>query len=106
MAISFDNIPTTIRVPLAYVEFNNENALTGTAANPYKLLVIGQKLTSGTHPKLSPVRITSADQAATLFGVGSMLHAMFAAIKMMSGIHLAIPVFSKGYRPKQGKVAP
>lgn len=81
MAISFDNIPTTIRVPLAYVEFNNENALTGTAANPYKLLVIGQKLTSGTHPKLSPVRITSADQAATLFGVGSMLHAMFAAIK-------------------------
>ena len=27
-------------------------------------------------------------------------------LKMMSGIHLAIPVFSKGYRPKQGKVAP
>ena len=28
------------------------------------------------------------------------------AYKRMSGIHLAIPVFSKGYRPKQGKVAP
>ena len=27
-------------------------------------------------------------------------------IKSMSGMHLAIPVFSKGYRPKQGKVAP
>ena len=27
-------------------------------------------------------------------------------IKRMSGIHIAIPVFSKGYRPKQGKVAP
>ena len=27
-------------------------------------------------------------------------------IKRMSGIHLAIQVFSKGYRPKQGKVAP
>lgn len=26
--------------------------------------------------------------------------------KRMSGIHLAIPVFSKGYRPKQGKVVP
>ena len=24
----------------------------------------------------------------------------------LSGIHLAIQVFSKGYRPKQGKVAP
>ena len=27
-------------------------------------------------------------------------------VKRMSGIHLAIQVFSKGYRPKQGKVAP
>ena len=26
--------------------------------------------------------------------------------KRMSGIHLAIPVFSKGYRQKQGKVVP
>ena len=26
--------------------------------------------------------------------------------KRMSGIHLAIIVFSKGYRPKQGKVVP
>ena len=26
--------------------------------------------------------------------------------KRMSGIHLAIQVFSKGYRPKQGKVVP
>ena len=26
--------------------------------------------------------------------------------KRMSGIHIAILVFSKGYRPKQGKVAP
>ena len=26
--------------------------------------------------------------------------------KRMSGIYIAIPVFSKGYRPKQGKVAP
>lgn len=27
-------------------------------------------------------------------------------MKRMSGIHIAIPVFSKGYRPKQGKVVP
>ena len=26
--------------------------------------------------------------------------------KRMSGIHLAMPVFSKGYRPKQGKAVP
>ena len=28
------------------------------------------------------------------------------ALKRMSGIHLAMPVFSKGYRPKQGKAVP
>ena len=33
-------------------------------------------------------------------------HATIGLLKRMSGIHLAIPVFSKGYRPKQGKVAP
>ena len=81
MAISLDNIPTTIRVPLAYVEFNNENAVSGTAANPYRLLVLGQKTSAGTHTALSPVLVTSADQATKLFGVGSMLHAMFAAVK-------------------------
>lgn len=85
MAISLDNIPTTIRVPLAYVEFNNENAVSGTAANPYRLLVLGQKTSAGTHPKLSPVLVTSADQAAKLFGVGSMLHAMLAAVKKTNG---------------------
>ena len=85
MAISLDNIPTTIRVPLAYVEFNNENAVSGTAANPYRLLVLGQKTSAGTHPALSPVLVTSADQAAKLFGVGSMLHAMLAAVKKANG---------------------
>ena len=29
-----------------------------------------------------------------------------AFIKSMSGMHLAVPVFSKGYRLKQGKVVP
>ncbi len=39
--------------------------------------------------------------------IGSMnLYDYSQVNKRMSGIHLAIPVFSKGYRPKQGKVAP
>ena len=37
---------------------------------------------------------------------GNSVTADFNTTKRMSGIHLAIPVFSKGYRPKQGKVAP
>ena len=46
------------------------------------------------------VRIMSEDE------IISMVRRLSSDIKRMSGIHLAIPVFSKGYRPKQGKVAP
>ena len=81
MAISFNNIPNTIRVPLVYIEFDNSGALTGTAAVPYKLLVLGQQNADATAPALTPVRITGADQAGDLFGRGSMLHNMFRLIK-------------------------
>lgn len=81
MAISFNDIPDTIRVPLAYIEFDNSGALTGTAAVPYKLLVLGQQNADATASPLTPVRITSADQAGDMFGRGSMLHNMFRLIK-------------------------
>lgn len=81
MAISFDNIPSNIRVPLAYVEFNNTRAVQGTPQISYKLLVLGQMLATGTATAAEPVRITSADQAEQLFGRGSMLAEMFRALK-------------------------
>lgn len=81
MAISFNDIPNTIRVPLAYIEFDNSGALTGTAAVPYKLLILGQQNADATASPLTPVRITSADQAGDMFGRGSMLHNMFRLIK-------------------------
>ena len=37
---------------------------------------------------------------------GEERYRITGSIKRMSGIHLAIPVFSKGYRQKQGKVVP
>ena len=52
---------------------------------------------SGNHNHSLERALTMVDKAAD---------AGAQAIKRMSGIHLAIPVFSKGYRPKQGKVAP
>lgn len=81
MAISFNAIPGTNRVPLCYVEFDSSNAVSGTPANPYRVMVLGQKFAAGTYPALAPVRITSADQALRLFGIGSQLGAMFAALK-------------------------
>lgn len=79
MAISFNEVPTNIRVPFVYVEFDNSNAVQGAAQMPYKLLVIGQRLVSGTVAALTPVRVTSAKQAQTYFGTASMLAAMCAA---------------------------
>ena len=76
MTMSFDNIPTTIRVPWTYIEFNNENAVQGSQKQPYKVLVLGQKLAAGSAEKEKLALITSADQAKTLFGAGSLLHKM------------------------------
>jgi len=79
--IFFNSIPSNMRVPLAYIEFSNERAVSGTAEMPYKILVLGQKLAAGAAAAEVPVRVTSADHAEALFGRGSMLAAMFKALK-------------------------
>ena len=81
MTVSFDTIPSTLRVPLAYVEFDNTRALLGTPDMPYKILVLGQMLATGSATAETPVRITSYDQAEALFGRGSQLAAMFDVLK-------------------------
>ena len=81
MSIGFDDIPSTLRVPLAYIEFNNTRAVAGTPEIPYKLMVIGQRLATGSVAQLIPTRITSAEQAEAAFGRGSMLAEIFRALK-------------------------
>ena len=76
MPIAFDNIPTTLRVPFAYIEFNNSNAQQGPSVQPYKSLMFGQKLAAGTATVEEIIQISDDAQAATLFGFGSMLHRM------------------------------
>lgn len=79
MAISFNEVPTNIRVPFVYVEFDPSRAVTGPALMPFKTLVIGQRLAAGTVAAGVPTRVTNAAQAATWFGAGSMLASMLAA---------------------------
>lgn len=79
--ISFDSIPSTVRVPLVYIEFNNNRAVKGTPPIPHKMLVLGQRLTAGSVAAGVPTLITSSAQAETAFGRGSMLASMFTAIK-------------------------
>jgi len=73
MAIGFDAVPRNLRVPFVYAEFDNSNAVSGAALMAYRTLACGQKLAGGTATPLVPVRVTSAAQAKTLFGTGSML---------------------------------
>lgn len=74
MAISFDNIPTTLRVPFVFAEFNSSRAQQGPSLLAYRGLIIGQKLSTGTATADTVVRCTSVEQAITLGGRGSMLH--------------------------------
>ena len=77
MAISFNQIPSSVRVPLFYAEFDNSRAQQGLALEIYKTLVFGQKTSGGSATANTLVRVTSADQAKSLFGQGSMLHRQF-----------------------------
>lgn len=79
--VSFDSIPSTIRVPLVYIEFNNNRAVQGTPPIPHKMLVLGQRRATGSVAAGVPTLITSSAQAEQSFGRGSMLASMFAALK-------------------------
>jgi len=79
-AISFAQIPSSLQVPGAYMEFNGANANNGASALPYRVLILGQMLSTGTATPLVPVQISNGKaQANALFGTGSMLSNMIAA---------------------------
>ena len=79
MAISFDHIPANIRTPGVYTEIDSSQAVRGTQLIPLRYLLLGQKLAAGTATALTAVRVTSVNQAKTLFGAGSMLAIMVEA---------------------------
>ncbi len=78
MAVSFSQIPSNLRIPFFFAEFDNSAANTSTGGILRSLLV-GQRLSAGTVTAKTLVRLLSADQAGVYFGVGSMLHAMAIA---------------------------
>ena len=74
--IDFDTIPSALRVPGQYIEFNTRTATQGLPQNPQKLLILGPMLASGKQPALTPVQLYSDAQAGELFGQGSWAQAM------------------------------
>ncbi|WP_395824932.1 phage tail sheath subtilisin-like domain-containing protein [Elstera sp.] len=79
--IVFNDIPNSIRTPFTYLEFDASKAGGGLPQFPTKLLVIGQRLATGTYPALVPQLITSSDQARIGFGAGSQLHHMIQRVR-------------------------
>lgn len=84
--ISFAQIPNNWLVPFVWCEFNSDNAVTGASVQPMKILLIGQKLASGTAETLTAKRISSVEQGETLFGKGSMLARMVKDAKNANAV--------------------
>ena len=87
MAISFNQIPSNLRVPGVRTEIDSSQAVRGVQLLQYRMLLIGQKTAAGTATALVPVRVTSTAQARTLFGPGSMLAIMVEAALASNSIN-------------------
>nr|NIL23925.1 phage tail protein [Yersinia mollaretii] len=77
MTIPFTHIPSNLRTPLFFAEFDNSQA--NSASTPQRTLIIGQTLAESTLPADIPVLVSSAATAANLAGAGSMLHGQMTA---------------------------
>lgn len=74
MSISFNSVPSNLRIPFVAVEFDSSRAQQGPALLAYKGLIIGQKLAGGTAIADTVVKVGNIDQVITLAGRGSLLH--------------------------------
>lgn len=89
--ISFDQIPSSIRTPGKYFEFNTKLAVRTLPGNLQRILLVGQRLSTGSVPALTIVNVQSDVLAAEQFGYGSIAHKMVrAAIKANPYAQLSI----------------
>lgn len=69
-------IPSNLRIPLVFAEFNSERAFQGSAKKTLQTVMIAQKTSAGTGTVETVIRTTSADQAKVIGGIGSQIHQM------------------------------
>lgn len=77
MTIPFTTIPSNLRTPLFFAEFDNSQA--NTATTTQRTLIIGQMLATGSLPADIPVLVSSAATVAGQCGAGSILHGQMSA---------------------------
>ena len=80
MQISLSTIPSNLRLPGSYTEFDGSNARSRQAGKPQRICVLGPKLATGTAAANVPVQVQSIAQAQFLFGTGSVLAHMAEAV--------------------------
>ena len=78
--ISFNSIPSSIRKPGKYFEFNNSLAVRTLPSNLQRVLIVAQRLAAGTAVANAIVQVFDAETAAGLFGRGSQAHRMVKAV--------------------------
>lgn len=89
--ISFDTIPSSLRKPGKYFEFNTKLAVRTLPTNAQTVLILGQRLAAGAVEALKPTQVFSGDQAALYFGAGSLAHrAAVAAMKANPYVALTV----------------
>lgn len=79
MAVSFNTIPAKVYTPLFYAEVDNSAA--NTTTDNMQALIIGPMLAGGKATAKELTVVGTAEQAAELFGAGSILHRMVAAYR-------------------------
>src|SRR3982751_2729181 len=84
MAIAFDLLPSTNRIPGAYVELDPSRALSQQPGELHRVLIIATKLAAGSAPADVPVEVSSATFADALFGAASMATDMVRAFKALN----------------------
>ncbi|MCX8962136.1 phage tail protein [Erwinia psidii] len=77
--IEFYEIPSGLRKPGKYFEFNTRLAVRTLPGNTQQVVMLAPMLDTGTATPLTAVSVYSDEQAATLFGRGSVGHLMATA---------------------------
>ncbi|MGL5344850.1 MAG: phage tail sheath subtilisin-like domain-containing protein [Plesiomonas sp.] len=91
MTISFDTILGDIRKPGQYLEFNTRMAVRTLPGNLQTMLIVAPMLTGALAEPLALPNVFSDDEAAALFGAGSLAHLMArAAIQANEYLQLQI----------------
>src|SRR5574343_1276100 len=79
--ITFNSIPLEVLTPGQYFEVDASRATSGLAGMPRRILLIGEKLSTGAAPEHQATRLLAEGDAVRYFGAGSPLERMAAAVR-------------------------